>query len=979
MLLRAQSPSPSNHASARGSQRASFLLIAAALSGCVDGPVIDPFTVDGGSAEQPLPTQQMKAARPSDEPQSGNVTKDDAQNAKVTPSDGYEGPVLAQPSRGAAVALTQDETRVVVVNRDVGSISVLENVYDEKGKALKAPKLVRELDLGKGSEPWQVAIGPDDDTAYVVLRRDQQLVKITKLKSYPEVYGKVAVGSEPTSVALSPSGRTAYVANWNEGTLSVIDTVELKAKPAIDLNPALVETGYLGDIKPRPALAHPRSLTVTNDGDNDDSDESIFATEYFAQQFEELRADGKNGDTNKLGLVYQIGVKDYAINTIKLAPLADIGFKDVNGEAAGCYPNQLQSITLLESYAYVVSVCAAPEGPEGSKVTQTACQSVADCQGLGLVDPVCDVVAQGNAPVCQDVANIKAATSPVVSVIDVKAGKEVAGAASNLNAAFEKFFVENQIAPKKFPLFATDLAFVPGTGVGYVVANAIDAVFRVVYDPSSGKLMSVGSTTSPFINLFPTGKGPVGIAIGQADRKLALVANNITRNLITVDFNTQAIAGDAVGTAALPPKGSDEERILIGKDLFNTGRARWSLAGEGWGSCQSCHSDGLTDNVTWFFGRGPRQSTSLDGSFASRNPLDQRIFNHTATRDEAADFSLNTRDTSGGVGAIALAVSTPPQNIDRIDVKKLKLNDLDGSMLQASDPANPLALGFDANGEVQVGELERNPYAESAGSVLEDWINITRYIQTIRTPRAPTNLDANKVKYGEQLFSHTGSCQGCHGGEKWTVSKLFYEPSVETMAALKATSFEVPAGFPSALLPAQDPEDFKLVLNAGGDSVQCVLRNVKTFKNAEPGVGIAELRNDMITPAQGGGNVARPNADGDDDPDNDPKANIGYNVPSLLGMASAAPYLHAGNARTLEALFDPQFAPHHQALAPNFLLEVSADKVSEQVEALVHYLLSIDEDTYAFELPKPGPQGGSLCPESFEPVLPDTTEPYPYN
>jgi len=47
-------------------------------------------------------------------------------------------------------------------------------------------------------------------------------------------------------------------------------------------------------------------------------------------------------------------------------------------------------------------------------------------------------------------------------------------------------------------------------------------------------------------------------------------------------------------TAALPAKGSDEEHILIGKDLFSTGPRAGLLRGEGWGACQSCHSDGLT-------------------------------------------------------------------------------------------------------------------------------------------------------------------------------------------------------------------------------------------------------------------------------------------------------------------------------------------------------------------------------------------------
>jgi hypothetical protein len=190
------------------------------------------------------------------------------------------------------------------------------------------------------------------------------------------------------------------------------------------------------------------------------------------------------------------------------------------------------------------------------------------------------------------------------------------------------------------------------------------------------------------------------------------------------------------------------------------------------------------------------------------------------------------------------------------------------------------------------------------------------------------------------------------------------------MTALKQTDFVVPTGFPTALVPAQDPLDFKLVLNAGGDSVQCVMRNVKTFKNAEAGVGIAELRNDMKTPAQGGGNVARPNADGDNNADNDPKANIGYNVPSLLNVSAGAPYMHAGNARTLEAVFNPQFAAHHQALAPNFLLESDPYKVQNQIEQLVQYLLSIDEGQYTYELPKPGAQGGALCPENFTPAKP---------
>ena len=225
-----------------------LLLLAAGLSGCLgEGLDVKPFESDAGvvmdKPQSARSTSENSAMGGEPKPATkneGSMASASQSNASQPsskpsmyddkPEPAYDGPVLAEPSRGAAIALTYDETVAVVVNRDAGSVSVLSVGYDEGTHVAKAPKLVREIDLGKGSEPWQVVVGPDDDTAYVVLRRDQQLVKLVKLKSYPEVYGKVAVGSEPTSVALAPSGRTAYVANWNDGTVSVIDTAKLEAK-----------------------------------------------------------------------------------------------------------------------------------------------------------------------------------------------------------------------------------------------------------------------------------------------------------------------------------------------------------------------------------------------------------------------------------------------------------------------------------------------------------------------------------------------------------------------------------------------------------------------------------------------------------------------------------------------------------------------------------------------------------------------------
>jgi hypothetical protein len=878
----------------------------------------------------------------------GDAAGGDAAGGDGAGGDGAGGGPLALPSRGSAVVLSPDESLSLVVNRDVGSVTLL--ALDRSEPGAPPTRVVSEIGLGAGSEPWQVAIGPDSDTAYVILRKDQRLARIRYLKSTPVVDKVVAVGSEPTGVALSPSGDRVFVSNWNDGTLSVVNASSMKHVATIDLNAALVAGGYLGEVSPRAALAHPRSIAARPGSNGGDTDAALYVTEYFGQQRDAEAADGSNADVRNVGLVYKVLLSDYSVSTIALSALEDIGFRDANGVAAGCFPNQLQSITLNGDFAYVLSVCASPKGPLGVKATTTTCTAVADCASLALVDPAC-VLPFGGAPnsVCVDLAGVKTTTAPVLSIIDTRTGEEVAGSARNLNFDFQQFFDKTQVAAadRRFPLFASDLAFVPKTGVAYASANGADAVFRLVFDPLQGTLLEVGSSTSPFIDLTPkgiaadkAGKNPIGLAVAANPGRFAIVGNDVSRSATLVDFNTQAVAGgvlqpNVLATAALPIPKSLEDRVLRGKRFFDTGTARWSLGGQGWGACQSCHSDGLSDNVTWYFARGPRQATSLEGSFASQDPSDQRIFNWTGIFDNVADFEGNTRDVSGGVGAIVSALSAPPQTSDRIDFVGLKHAGLSGSSAQAADPTNP--LGF------------------AQPPQLEDWQDIEAYMQSIRSPRAPTNLDPNAVQRGAQLFEFGGACQGCHGGAKWTISQRFYTPSTETNTLLNTTSFQIPAGFPSALLPALVPAN-QVLRFAGGnaaafDQILCAIRPVGTFNVAEPGAGVAELRADMKTVAQGDGNPAGEGR--------------GYNPPSLLGMAAGAPFLHAGNARTLEGLFGPTFLQHARALAPNFLAENDPAHVQAQVGDLVQYLLSIDEEAPPLAIPSPGASGGLLCPPSF--------------
>lgn len=265
----------------------------------------------------------------------------------------------------------------------------------------------------------------------------------------------------------------------------------------------------------------------------------------------------------------------------------------------------------------------------------------------------------------------------------------------------------------------------------------------------------------------------------------------MTRNLTLVDLNTQAVAGGAatpvtVATAPTPAAGTPEDARLRGKRFFNTGLARWSLKGQGWGACQSCHVDGLTDNVTWYFARGPRQSVSLDGTFAKGGA--QRVMNWTAIFDEVSDFENDARGVSGGVGAIVsddAAPIGPGQRIDLANVDfgggatKQNHNGLSGSAAKVADPVQSAGPG--------------------QASKLNDWAEITAYVKNVRAPRHPSNLDAAKVAAGEELFKGA-NCQGCHGGDTWTTSTLFYDPTLATSNALKTKTW-TPADSPYRCCP----------------------------------------------------------------------------------------------------------------------------------------------------------------------------------
>jgi hypothetical protein len=137
--------------------------------------------------------------------------------------------------------------------------------------------------------------------------------------------------------------------------------------------------------------------------------------------------------------------------------------------------------------------------------------------------------------------------------------------------------------------------------------------------------------------------------------------------------------------------------------------------------CASCHPDGLSDNVTWIFATGPRNTIALDAFFAKDNPGDQRISNYSAVMGSITDFNNNARGVQGGKGF-------------------------------AGDPPNP--------------NIFNHGFTQGASDSLDA---MTLWVQTIRTPLMPGTGD---VAGGRRLFET--ECASCHGGAKWTKSQVVY-------------------------------------------------------------------------------------------------------------------------------------------------------------------------------------------------------------
>src|SRR5215813_531663 len=237
----------------------------------------------------------------------------------------FVGPTSSQP-----LALSADGSLLLVANAESNTVSLF-NVKND------ANTLLAKIKVGK--EPNGVAVMPAGDFAYVA-NTVSGTVSVIKLSGATSAVIKtIKVGTEPYPLALTPNGTKLYVGNTRSATVSVIDTVLNKVVKTIS------NVGF-----------EPRGLGVSNDGDVDDTDETLYVTQFISTP-----AAGKidGFDDAKRGHLFAISTaNDEITGQIALNPIADTGFK-AQGDAlrgippgpdfvftTAAYPNQLNNVAI---------------------------------------------------------------------------------------------------------------------------------------------------------------------------------------------------------------------------------------------------------------------------------------------------------------------------------------------------------------------------------------------------------------------------------------------------------------------------------------------------------------------------------------------------------------------------------------------------------------------------------------------------------
>ena len=805
--------------------------------------------------------------------------------------------LLFRQSRSSSIALTGDDNRAVVVNRQKSSVSVI-RVRNADGT--DDSQLLAEIPTGK--EPRFVAISPDDSRAYVTNAFDGTMSVIDLTANTPVAVGAaINIGIEPRGIAITPNGNYAFIAEHTVGEVAVVRL------PNYDV----VANVHVG--------GNPYAIAISNDGDKSDTDERVYVTQLFGEVIDPTRPDGF--DDAKQGVVSSFKVSEAIVNAgagatvtrLLLEPMAS-GF---SADRRNFCPLTRDALERAGTVKYFNS---GPLGDNGTGAAQLAKQTFCPDVASANIDPVGpigrvaqkvypnmlfgallrgpflyvpNVGAQPEPPVIFN-NNVQALVGVLSPVINVETPFSV-----NLNTYVPKETTPVSPTTSLDKLFLNDIVamdadrrgkdfLIVSRGGNFVIRTTIGADFRL--------------TTLDANNVarrFQTGNLPSGVVMARTGKR-AYVNNELNTSMSALNLDDNTVIARDIESSAPPAPGSQAHRNLVGKLAFftalgipdkldNTGDGQFDVAlrdinplanrgkasNNAWSSCASCHDDGHADNVTWIFETGPRQTIPLEGTFARNNLNDQRILNWSAVRGSNTDFNNNARGIQGGTGFAT--------NVDGVDKSAQVFN---------HGPTKGISDSLDA---------------------MSEWV------ATVRAPKMP-EIAANIAANGRATFFDR--CAGCHGGAKWTKSRTagLYQDNPLLLADPVGPAFF--NGGP----PKTDPG-----VNLAGPQIVSITRDVKGTLLMLDNVGTF----DVTSPIELRGAAA---VNGQTTQGFGSFGAGGFNSPSLLGVALSGPYFHDGSAITLEDVA----ARHRLGVAPATIAStLSAGELAD----LLAYVRSIDDDT----------------------------------
>jgi len=808
--------------------------------------------------------------------------RNSAQRNKAKTANGVDG-----PTHSTTIALTSDETRLVVVNREADSVSIIQ-VKDANGNDV-ANKLA---EIAVGQEPRCVAIHPTDRAAYVT-NAITGTVSVIDLVLGREVQ-QIQVGTEPRGCALTADGSLLYVANHTSGTVSIIVT----SNP---LNPVLDGAVQVG--------GRPTAIAITDTGTGNISDNTVFVTQIFAERnpdFKDPTFDG-NGEARDLGKqavvhAFPAGNANPPITKVTLKPLADSGFTANRSGFQAIPPNNFcNTVPPAQSSIF----CPRPDLPASDPANTNNIQGVFPNQLLSAVIRgdrlyLPNIGAQPEPPEIFN-ANVQA----LVYNVDVDSLAERPAEHVNLN---KQIAVETAApSPSLAKTFGNDIVAIDGNRAGdtfLIVSRGGNQVLRAKLNPANGQLNILNAAGTGVDCRLQTGNLPSGVVMRQdGTRGYANNEANFSVTSMNIEDGVCLTLQLDIASSTPPAPGSFEHAVLVGKLAFFTALGipdngifgtpirdiiprnfRGKQSKDAWSSCGSCHPDGLADGVTWIFGTGPRQTKPLDGMFnKGTNSEDQGLLNWSSIRGSNTDFNANSRVTQGGCG-FASAIAT------------------------GKDPPDP-CTSTNNNVETPVNPaVYDHGITQGASDALDaQTLWIFAAVRALNQPQ-PSNLSA-----GAAVFA--ANCASCHGGAKWTKSEIFHRDNpaaiAQNMAPLDPGVTRLAAAPPVTLLAN---EFFSFTCN---NLTIKYLEKVGTFDINNP----LEIRDNAAASTAFGVN--------------------GFNVPSLLSINYHAPYLHRGQAQTLEEVFPLHgLGPNGEEFPPKTTIQT--ELTAAQRADLLVFLKSID-------------------------------------